>query len=260
MSPSERFDIPFLSELIPGGVRAGTILLVEFDPESQWFAVATTMAARILRHEGDIALNAMARPPEDIEHELSTLGVDLPKAFEEGRLSINDWYSATLSGGRIEPLVPGASVFENTPKGSRMLSVKIQDLSVEFLKDSKSPKESSHIYAVTWPAGTLNIVESLSIFLRFNEEKAYAEYLETRQNPQQRKMQRITIMGLVRGIHGDWFYKRMEAATDGVVDLQVMEREGKVKNFLRVRALRGLPHDSAWHPIEIKPNGEAVLT
>ncbi len=260
MSPPERFNIPFLSELIPGGIRAGTILLVEFDPESQWFALATTMAARTLQNGGNVALNAIARPPEDIENELSSLAVDVPKAFEEGHLAINDWYSATLRGGRIEPLAPGTSVFENTPKGSRMRSVKVQDLSVEFLKDSKSPKESSRIYSATWPAGTLNIVDSLSIYLRFNEEKTYAEYLETRQNPQQRKMQRITIMGLVRGIHSDWFYKRMEAASDGVVDLQVMERDGKVKNFLRVRALRGLPHDSAWHLIEIKPNGEAELT
>ncbi len=260
MSPSERFNLPFLSELIPGGIRAGTILLVEFDPESQWFAVATTIAAKVLQHGGNVAFNALARPAEDIEHELSTLGVDVPKAFEESRLSINDWYSATLSGGRIEPLAPGANVVESTSKGSKFLSLKVQDLSVELLKDSKSSKESSHIYSVIWPAGTLNILDSLSICLRFNEEKAYAEYLETRQNPQQRKMQRITIMGLVRGIHSDWFYKRMEAASDGVVDLQVMEREGKMRNFLRVRGIRGLPHDSSWHLIEIKPNGEAELT
>lgn len=259
MSSSERFHIPFLSELIPGGIKAGTILLVEFDPESQWFAVATSMAAKVLQRGGNVAFNALARPPEDFEHELSTLGVDVPKAFEENHLSFIDWYSATLSGGRLESLAPGTSVVEEGPKGSKFLSLRVQDLSLELLKDSKSAKESSRIYSVAWSAGTLNIADSLSIFLRFNEEKACAEYLETRLCPQQRKMQRITIMGLVRGIHSDWFYKRMEAATDGVIDIQVLEREGKARNFLRVRGIRGLPHDSAWHEIEMRPNGEAVL-
>jgi KaiC/GvpD/RAD55 family RecA-like ATPase len=259
LSSSERFRIPFLSELVPGGIKAGTILLVEFDPESQWFAVATSMTAKVIQSGGNVSFQAGARPPEDIENDLSALGVDVPKAFGEGHLYINDWYSATLRGGRIEPLAPGAGHIEHTRTGSKYLSLKVQDLSLEFLKASKSTNESP-IYSAAWPAGSLNIADSFSIFLRFNEEKAFAEYLETRQNPQQRKMQRITIRGLVRGLHSDWFYKRMEAAFDGVVDLQVMEREGKARNFLRDRGIRGLPHDSAWHEIEMRPNGEAVLT
>lgn len=258
LSSSERFHIPFLSELIPGGIKAGTILLVEFDPESQWFAVATTMTAKVIQNGGNVAFQAGARPPEDIENDLSAMGVDVPRAFEEVHLYINDWYSATLRGGRIEPLAPEAGHIEETRTGSKYLSLKVQDMSLEFLKASKSTNESP-IYA-NWPAGSLNIADSFSIFLRFNEEKAYAEYLETRQNPQQRKMQRITIRGVVRGSHSDWFYKRMEAAFDGVVDIQVLEREGKAKNFLRIRGIRGLPHDSAWHEVEMRANGEAVLT
>ena len=56
-----------------------------------------------------------------------------------------------------------------------------------------------------------------------------------------------------------WFYKRMEAPSDGVIDIRVMQHEGIAKNFLRVRSLRGQPHDAAWHEIEIKSNGEATL-
>jgi len=39
-----------------------------------------------------------------------------------------------------------------------------------------------------------------------------------------------------------------------------MERDDEVKNLLRIRSLKGQPHDTRWHEIEIKPNGEAVLT
>jgi hypothetical protein len=35
--------IPLLAELVPDGVKPGTIFLVEFDPESEWLAVASTL-------------------------------------------------------------------------------------------------------------------------------------------------------------------------------------------------------------------------
>jgi hypothetical protein len=42
---SKRVNIPILATLIPDGIKLGTIFVVEFDPESQWFTVATTIAA-----------------------------------------------------------------------------------------------------------------------------------------------------------------------------------------------------------------------
>ncbi len=69
----------------------------------------------------------------------------------------------------------------------------------------------------------------------------------------------VTLQGFIRGIHSEWLYKRMEAASDGVIDVRVMEREEEAKNFLRVRSLKGQPHDSRWHEIKIKSNGEATL-
>jgi len=93
--------------------------------------------------------------------------------------------------------------------------------------------------------------------LRFNDEKSVADFFESRVYVAQRKLKRIHLMPFVRGLHTDWFYKRMESASDGVIDVRVME--GKAKNFLRIHSLRGRPHDSAWHEIEIKSNGEVIL-
>lgn len=256
---SVRVKLPLLDQLIPDGIRPSTIFLVEFDPESQWFAVATTMISEVLKSGGNAAVHAFARPPEDMENDLYSLGVDVESAFKEGRLQINDFHTATLSGGRVEPLPPGARPFENTPKGTKWLSLKIQDLSVEFLKDSKLPREASQLYRTTWPAGTLNVADSFSPFLRFNDEKSSADYLESRVYTEQRKAQRITLLPFVRGIHGDWFYKRMESASDGVIDIRTAEQDDKVRSTLRVRSLRGQPHDSGWRVIDIRPNGEAVL-
>jgi hypothetical protein len=40
LSDTKRVTIPMLSALVPDG---GTVLLVESDPESQWFELATTI-------------------------------------------------------------------------------------------------------------------------------------------------------------------------------------------------------------------------
>jgi KaiC/GvpD/RAD55 family RecA-like ATPase len=240
--------------LVPGGIKLGTIFAVEYDPESQWFAIATTIAADVLKNGGSIACFAVARSPEDVENDLSSLGVDVESAFKGGRLQINDHYTASLSGGRIEPFHPGV-VSEDSVKGTKWLSFKVQDLSVEFLKDSRATR----MFRATWPSGTLNVMDSYSDLLRFNDEKSSADYLTGRLYPTVRQKKRILLLPFVRGIHTDWFYKRVESISDGVIDVQLREHEEETKSFLRIRSLKGQPHDSRWHEIEVKPNGEAVI-
>jgi len=259
MVSNERFSVPLLAKLIPDGVRPGTILLVEFDPESQWFTVATTIIARWLQEGHYAGYVAFARPPEDIIRDLSALGVDVPAAVKSGRLLLGDWYSATLTGGRLDSAKPEASLFEPIPSGFRVRSLKVADLSVVWLKTAKEGPQP-HDVDTTWPAGSLFVGESLSVLLRFNEEKAYMEYAETRVLPEDRRFGRIMLYGIVRGIHSEWLYKRMEAACDGVIDIRVIEQEGVAKDLLRVRSLRGQPRDATWHTIEIRGKGEAVLT
>ncbi len=102
-------------------------------------------------------------------------------------------------------------------------------------------------------------MESMSQTLRFNEEKPYLEYLISRFIPNERRAKRIDLAGVLRGVHTESFYKQLEGAVDGVIDLRVMERDEEAKNFLRIRSLKGQPHDARWHEIQIKPNSEAVL-
>lgn len=74
-----------------------------------------------------------------------------------------------------------------------------------------------------------------------------------------RRDKRIEVEAFVRGLHSESFYKRVEVACDGVIDIRVLEQDEVPKNLLRLRTLKGRPHDNHWHEIEIKPNGEAVL-
>jgi KaiC/GvpD/RAD55 family RecA-like ATPase len=233
------------------------MLLVEFDPESQWFSIATTLAANTFRDDRYVGYLAMARSVDEVKQSLFDIGIDVNQTKALERLVVEDWYSATRSGGRLEST--GAEVFERTRDGLRVRSLRIADLSVDWLKTSKS---GPRVYDIVdfWPAGSLVIVESFSSILRFNEEKPFMEWLESRVNPEERRRKSITLQGVVRGIHSDWLYKRMESACDGVVDVRVMERADETKTFLRVRSLKGRPHDARWHEIEVKSNGEAAFT
>lgn len=232
--------------------------MVEFDPDSQWLALATTIAAKYLEAGGRVEYVANTRPPEAVKENLANLGVDLSAAFKEKRLVINNWYTATLTGGRIDTGPGKGSLFDRIEGGGRISSLKVADLSVEWLKWKKEGFRPEDVVE-TWPPGALTIGESSSQVLRFNDENAYVEFRLGRGNPNFRRGMRIGLVGLTRGVHSESFYRRIEEDSDGIIDLRVIERGDEAKNFLRVRSLNGQLHDARWHEIQVKANGEAVL-
>ncbi len=128
------------------------MFLVEFDPESQWLAVAATIAAGYLRAGGRVVYAAELRSPETVRENLLALGVDLSAAISEGRVTVDDWYSATLTGGKLEE--GGPSIFEPIEGGHRVRSLKVADISVQLLKDLKQGPELG-VIVENWPPGAL---------------------------------------------------------------------------------------------------------
>ncbi len=205
MDSSLRVSVPFLDRLVPGGVKPATIFTVEYDPESQWLAVATTITARFLQANGHVAYTAQTRSPEEVKNALAALGVDIPAAQKAGLLRVSDQYSATLSGGRLESSSVHSGVLEEIQGGVRFRSLKVGDLSVQWLKFSKLDSDTYEKTRTWGPAGSLGVVESISEMLRFNEENAFAEWMVSRVNPIERRAKRITLQAYVRGIHGEAF-------------------------------------------------------
>lgn len=148
MSSDGRFSIPLLDQLIPDRVEAGTIFNVEFDPDSQY-----------LQSGGRVAYVSVTRPPEAIKRDLTKLGIDVPAAIKERRLDVDDWYTATLSGGRIAGEQEKTSLLEPIEGGSRLRSVRIADLSVEWLRLSKQGPQSFDVVE-TWPPGAMTLGDS----------------------------------------------------------------------------------------------------
>lgn len=258
MISSDRVKIPVLAQLIPEGIKPGTMFVAEVDPDSQWLALATTITARLLQAKSHVGYVCAVRSTADVKESLSALQVDVGEAIRTDLLGLDDNYSATLTGGRMETAGTQPSGPERTEDGILFHSLKVQDLSVEFLKSSRNTPKAARIFS-DWPPGSLTLAESLSTLARFNEEKPLIEWMESRLYPEQRRTKRITIARLSRGVHTEWFYKRAEDFADGIIDVQLREDGEDIKSFLRVRSLKGQPHDARWHEIEIKPTGEAVL-
>lgn len=252
--------IPLLINLIPDGLKPGTILLVEYDPESQWFSLACTVAVRCLMENRHVAFLAFTTTPSEVARTMTALGIDVPSVEKSGLLAIEDWYSASLSGGTLGPGTTQKDMFERVDGRIRVHSLRVADISVAWLKTSKAGPHPAHDIIDFWPGGSLAVVDSCSPLLRFSDEKSLVELFESRIRPEERRRANlVTLQGIMRGVHSDWLYKRLEGGYDGVLDLRVFETEGEVKNFLRVRAFRGQPHDTKWHLVEITKNGEAKL-
>lgn len=258
MSSGDRVSIPLLSRLIPDGIKPDVQFIVEFDPDSQWLSVATTIAARFLQAGGRVTYAANTRSTEAVKERLTQLGVDVATAIKENHLLIDDLYTATLTGGRIDAGPGKGSLFEPIEGGLRFRSLKMADLSVQWLKDMKEGFQPSDV-AETWPAGALAIHDSFSEILRFNEENPVIEFFLSRRLPNERRARRISFAAFATGIHSPTLYKRLESGCDGLIDVRVLEQDGVPKNLLRLRTLKGQPYDNHWHEIEIKPNGEALL-
>jgi len=218
-----------------------------------------SITAKTLSNHGVVLYSAFAKPVDDAERDLLSLGIDVRESFKEGRLRIDDFYTATLTGGRLL----SGSLVEPYEYGIRH-SLSVADFSVVQSKGHKEialgrpgPLDTKEFNS-TQP-GWLMVADSFSVLLRFNEERPFLEWLETREHRAMRRDTRVNLEAFVRGLHTESFYKRVEAACDGVVDVRVLEQDGVLRNVLRLRALKGQPHDNRWHEIEIKPNGEAVL-
>lgn len=145
LSSGDRISVPLLAQLIPGGVRPGTAFAVEFDPDSQWLAVAASITAKCLLNDGIVFYSADARPVDDVVRDLISLGIDVPRSVEEGRLRIDDYYAATLTGGRLlssSPLEPYEYGIRHccSVADIRIVQSKVQKELIEGRPDPYEPK------------------------------------------------------------------------------------------------------------------------
>ena len=121
--------VPILGSLIPDGLSPGTSLLVEFDPEGQWFAVSRTMAALRVKDALRVVYGATDRSRKEVIASLTKLGVNVDAAERAGLLGIDDHYSSTMNLYKDNP---GFVAVDD--RYMRIGSPKIADWSIEQLR------------------------------------------------------------------------------------------------------------------------------
>jgi KaiC/GvpD/RAD55 family RecA-like ATPase len=228
--------LPLIEDLTSGPIPAGSILLVEYDPASQWYNASFTITAGWLKTGGKADYNTMTRPPEDIRAQLRRVGLEPESLEREGKLIITDWYSATLG--------------QKSKEKYSHESLKISDLSIHFAQTLMRGEPEP---------GMLSMLDDESTFARFNDEKAWLELELTRMIPGLRLRKNIGLVPIMEGVLSEWVRKRFEGASDGVIDFKVEESGGEVRNLMRIRLMRNVHFDSKWHALKIGENFEVTL-
>ncbi len=230
--------IPLIEDLTRGPVPPASNILVEFEAESQWYNASLTMAIGWLKQGGTMLYHTYSQPPDNIRLKLKRMGLDAEDLEKNEKLQICDWYTCQLGQKSKEKIA--------------VESLKTADLRILFSR-------TLHPYMRLPRAGVLQISDNTSAVARFNDEKAWVEYVLTRVVPFATLNRSISIRGLMKGVHSDWGYKQLEGAHDGIVDFTVEEVGGEWRNLMAIRNMRDVGYDSRSHPLKMDDNLHVTL-
>jgi len=236
--------IPIIEDLTSGPVPAGSNILVEYDPASQWYNASVTIAAGWLKsaENRSVHYEAGAQPPDQVRSQLKRLGLDasqLENTFADAeyeRLQIFDAYTVSLG--------------QKSKEKHHWDSLKVADISLIMSReDMRRTPNSEH----------LMIIDDDSLFARFNDERAWVELELTRFFPIAGIRKMIYIAGVMKGVLSDWAYKRLEGACEIVVDFRLDETSDPPRDLMRIRNARNVGVDRRWHGLKVGENFEVTL-
>jgi len=233
-----------LGELIPD-IEYGTILLVEFEPDSLWYETCLATAVRALRAGVRTDYHTWTEPPSRIRSKLARFGLDVKKLEIEEALRIIDSY--TIQTGTV---VQDSSGKARVPW--QETSLKITDMSIAGGQEIKTHTEADK--------RRLHLDDNSSISLQYNEEKIWIDTIRSRIIQRWRSDELIMFISFMVGVHSPGLYKHLEALCDVILDFRREESAGQVVQFARVRLMRGKPSDSRWRRLRLMENGEVALS
>ena len=238
--------IPLIEDLTHEPIPAGSNILVEFDPTSQWYNASVTIATGWVKSGGVSSYNAYSHTPDDVRSQLRRLGLDVGALEKEEKLRIIDWYTIQLG--------------QKSKERYARESLKVADLSILYAR-TMIPTGGSLYPGTGYRLGpdVLRICDDESVLMRFNEEKSFLEYYRTREIPVAPARKSTTIDALVKGVYSEYVYKSWEAMVDGTIDFKLEEEGKSTRDLMRIRSMRNVHFDREWHALKVGENFEVTL-
>ncbi len=209
------------------------------------------MASEALRDGVRTDYHTFMHFPNEIREALTGLGLDVKVLEEEDDLRILDSYS--VQQGKIPEQRGQVALKSGQLQRTAATSLRLSDWSIGAAQQIKGTVEDMD-------KTRFHIDDNTSVLLQYNQEKEMVDYWRTRMVPWARSMEFVVINSSVAGVYSDSFYRQYELIMDGIIDFKTEEKEEKIVNSVRIRAMRGKKFDSRWHHLELQDSGEVTLT
>ncbi len=237
--------LPILGEMIRGQPPYGGNYVVEFDPDSSWYETSLSITSQALRRGIRVEYHTFMHLPREIRDGLSKLGLDEAQLTRERRFRI--WDSYTPLTGLSLPQEPEVGHTWEVNKASFLA-----DLTDDI---SRVVKEGVVEDEKRW----LHIDDNTSVINGYLSEQDIINVWQTRIIPYARLRQLVSLHSFVAGVASEGFYRKFESLCDGIFDLKTVERNGRVENYIRARAVRSMNVDSRWRQLNILEGGNVAL-
>ncbi len=243
---SSTLSLAILNDLVPGGFRYGTNLLIEFTSDSIWYETSLTIAAHALRRGIRTEYHTFQHLPREVEEALARLGLDVKKLEQQDLLRIADSYTVQTGIGVPETTGP-------MPAAS-LRSVKLSDWSIGAAKAIKGDLPEAE-----QRRRSLHVDDNVGVLSRYNKENEIIDYWRLRVIPLSRALELVVLNGLTTGVASDSFYRQFETLCDGIIDFRSQEIGGEMQQNLRIRTMRGRTFDSRWRRLRILESSEVTI-
>lgn len=230
LNEDQSLQLPIISDLLGGPVPRGKVLVGIYEPSSQWLSLILTVATELLQRSRVVGIGTLATPTSQIRQQLARSVQNLQELEAAKRFTIIDWYT----------WMTGA-------KSTERRSVDSLGLAHFNVQDGKYQKDDSSLYDFL-------ANDNLSTFLKYNDERTFMQWLD-KTIARIREFRGIRLYGFIKGFHSDAFYANLQAMADGVIELNVREKEGRLENVIRLKSIRGMQHPTDWRPLTMTKSG-----
>jgi KaiC/GvpD/RAD55 family RecA-like ATPase len=231
----EALRIPIISDILGQPVARGRIIVVLYEPSTQWLSLILTIASGLLGGGYTVAITTIVTAPARVRQLLAVALPNLTEVESAKRLTLIDWY--TWMTGK---------------KSTERRSVDSLALAQFNIQDSGFQRDDSPLYDFL-------ATDNYSAFLKYNDERSFMQWLD-KTIARMREFKGVRMYGFMKGFHSDAFYANLESMADGVIELNINERANALENVIRVKTMKSEQHSTEWRTLKITTTGFLTLT